>query len=74
MSEVLWVWSVVFLFFVYYFECLSDFLFYSLVGIYPIYCVTATFHATKPCHLAFGELVDCCFKTFEHFIEGKYAN
>ena len=74
MSAVLRVWSVVFLFFVYYFECLSDFLFYSLVGIYPIYCVTATFHATKPCHLAFGELVDCSFKTFEHFIEGKFAN
>ena len=56
------------------FEGLSYFLVDGLVGIYPIYCVTSAFHATKPSHLAFGKLVDCCFETFEHFVVGEFAD
>ena len=56
------------------FEGLGDFLVDGLVGIYPIYCVTSAFHTSKPCHLAFGELVDCGFEPLEHFVVGEFAD
>ena len=46
----------------------------ELLGQDPVDDVAVAFHAAKPCHLAFGELVDGVGEVFAHVVVGDFAD